>query len=161
MKFDCLGNWKGPNGDTFLLFTDSRHVKEQKPKYRCAVSRHIFTMRSYLTRSQKFQLYKQDHVGKIEMALSSDSTCTSNLHNSTSGFETFVLAPKAEEPWPADVSFGTCTFPEWLHGNWEHMRVNSDTVIYRDHSSFKTYTIKCVADIEDSDKYVIFSRTQW
>ncbi|XP_018568692.1 uncharacterized protein LOC108908962 isoform X2 [Anoplophora glabripennis] len=141
VKFDCLGHWKGPNGDTFLLFTDSRHVNMQKPKYRCA-------------------LYKQDHVGKIEIALSSDSTCTSDLHNSTSGFETFVLVPKAEEPWPAEVSFGTCNFPKWLHGDWEHMRVDGDTIIYKDHSSFKTYTIKCVGDMEDSDKFVIFSRSQ-
>ncbi|KAJ8950389.1 hypothetical protein NQ314_007928 [Rhamnusium bicolor] len=106
-------------------------------------------------------LYKQDRVGKIEMALSSDSTCTTDLNNSTSGFETFVLAPKAEEPWPAEVSFSMCSFPKWLHGDWEHVRVEGDTMVYKDQSSFKTYTIKCVGILEDSDRYLIFSRTQW
>ncbi|KAJ8980707.1 hypothetical protein NQ317_019201 [Molorchus minor] len=142
MKFDCLGDWKGSKGETYLVFTDSRHINDQKPKYRCA-------------------LYRQDQIsGKIEMALSRDSTCTTDLDNATSGYEIFVLAPKAEEPWPADVSFGMCTFPKWVHGDWEHVKVKGDTMIYKDHSSYKTYTIKCVGMLEDSDKYLIFSRTQ-
>ncbi|KAJ8955379.1 hypothetical protein NQ318_003476 [Aromia moschata] len=136
------GRLERPPGETFLIFTDSRHINDQKPKYRCA-------------------LYRQDQVsGKLEMAVSRDSTCTTDLHNATSGYETFVLVPKAEDPWPVDVSFGICSFPKWLHGDWEHVRVEGDTMIYKDHSSFKTYTIKCVGVLEDSDKYLVFSRTQ-
>lgn len=95
------------------------------------------------------------------MALSRDSTCTTDLINSTHGFETFSLMPRQENPWPAETSFGTCTFPKWMHGNWEHVRVDYDTMIYKDHSSFKTYTIKCVGVQEDGSRYLIFSRTQW
>ncbi|KAL1493392.1 hypothetical protein ABEB36_011453 [Hypothenemus hampei] len=142
LRFECLGYWKGPRDENFLVFTDSRHLDGQKPKYRCA-------------------LYKQDKItGKIEMAVSKDSTCTSDLSNATNGFETFVLAPKTETPWPAEVSFGICSFPKWMVGTWEYVRVEGDTMVYKDHTSFKTYTIKCAGVQQDSDKYLIFSRTQ-
>lgn len=38
IKFDCLGHWKGNNGETFLVFTDNRHATDHLPQYRCAVS---------------------------------------------------------------------------------------------------------------------------
>nr|XP_023027097.1 uncharacterized protein LOC111515090 [Leptinotarsa decemlineata] len=143
MKFECLGQWKGLNEETFMIFTDSRYIiGSMRPKYRCAV-------------------YKEDPTsGKIQMALSSDSSCTSDLYNFTSGFETLLLTPITELPWPAEVSFGLSSFPEWMYGNWEHVKVQEDTMIYKDHTSFKTHTIKCVGVIEDSDKYLVFSRTQ-
>lgn len=109
-----------------------------------------------------FQLYTHDYrTGDIQMALSRDSTCTSDLISSSNGYETFLLSPKPESPWPAEASFGTCSFPTWMHGNWEHVRVDDDTMIYNDHSSFKTYTIKCVGVVADQNKFLIFSRSQW
>ncbi|XP_056645658.1 uncharacterized protein LOC130450935 isoform X1 [Diorhabda sublineata] len=142
MKFECLGHWKGNNGEIFVIFTDSRHTKNLRPKYRCAV-------------------YKRDPTtGKIQMALSRDSTCITDLHNITSGFETFSLTPRLERPWPAEVSFESCSFPQWMYGDWEHVNVTPDTMIYKDHTSFKTHTIKCVAVSDAGDKYLVFSRTQ-
>lgn len=142
MKFECLAHWRGLDDETYVVFTDSRHLTNLRPKYRCA-------------------MYKQDpKTGKIEMALSRDSTCTNGLHNITSAFETMILKPKIERPWPAEVSFEMCSFPQWMSGDWEHVRVKSDTMIYKDHNSFKTHTIRCVAVLEDSDKYLVFSRTQ-
>ncbi|KAH1023040.1 hypothetical protein HUJ04_012322 [Dendroctonus ponderosae] len=142
LRFECLGHWKGPRDETFLVFTDSRHLEGQKPKFRCA-------------------LYKQDREsGKIDMAVSRDSTCTSDLYNATNGFETFVLAPKTENRWPPEVSIGICSFPKWMVGTWEYVRVEGDTMVYKDHTSFKTYTIKCVGVQEGGEKYLIFSRTQ-
>ncbi|CAG9855095.1 unnamed protein product [Phyllotreta striolata] len=142
MKFECLGHWKGVDDERYVVFTDSRHLTNLRPKYRCAI-------------------YRQDYeTGRIEMALSRDSTCTNGLYNFTSGFETMILRPKMERPWPAEVSFETCSFPQWMYGDWEHLRVKSDTMIYKDHHSFKTHTIKCVGVLEDGDKYLVYSRTQ-
>lgn len=48
-------------------------------------------------------------------------------------------------------------------GHWEHMffEENQNTLIYRDHSSFKTYTMKCESiDAINPDRFLIFSRTQ-
>ncbi|XP_072402400.1 uncharacterized protein [Diabrotica undecimpunctata] len=142
MKFECLGHWKGIDDETFVIFTDSRYMSNLRPKYRCAV-------------------YRQDpKTNKIQMALSRDSTCTTDLYNATSGFETFSLVPRVERPWPAEVSFEMCSFPQWMYGDWEHLKIRSDTILYKDHNSFKTHTIKCAGVLEDSDKYIIFSRTQ-
>lgn len=52
-------------------------------------------------------------------------------------------------------------FPEWLSDNWNHIRMEDNTITYKDQTSYKTYTIKCVGIVEKEDKYLIFSRTQW
>nr|CAI5831537.1 unnamed protein product [Callosobruchus analis] len=134
MNFDCLASWEAPGGENYLIMVDStndaRHPSKQKPIYRCA------------------------------MALSKDSTCTNELFNSSYGYEVFQLESKPEKVWPMEVTFGICTFPKWMHGEWEHLKVREDTMVYRDRTSFKTYTIKCVGVVEDSDKYLVFSRTQ-
>lgn len=43
------------------------------------------------------------------------------------------------------------------------MIVSQNQLIYKDHTSFKTYTMKCVKNNTnyDSDKYIVYSQTQW
>ncbi|XP_044765249.1 uncharacterized protein LOC123321619 [Coccinella septempunctata] len=138
-KFECLGSWNGIKEENFIIFVDSR---QHKPRYRCAVYE------------------REARTGRIHMALSNDSTCITDLHNATSGFETFLLQPKAATPWPVEIRSGTCNFPKWMQGKWEHIRVNDDTLVYQDHSSFKTYTIKCADSHQFENKYLVFSRSQ-
>lgn len=96
------------------------------------------------------------------MALSSDSTCSTNLINSTYGSEVFTFYPKAENDWPIEVSsFSMCTFPKWMRGEWENMHVDENTIVYRDQTTFTTYHIKCAGAQEDGSKYLIFARSQW
>lgn len=38
MKFECLAHWRGLDDETYVVFTDSRHLTNLRPKYRCAVS---------------------------------------------------------------------------------------------------------------------------
>lgn len=107
-------------------------------------------------------MYKQDpKTGVIRLALSSDSTCNNYLINSTSGAEMFTFYPISERDWPVEVQFGMCTFPNWMRGEWENMHVDENTIVYKDHTSFKTYNIKCTGAQEDGSKYLIFARTQW
>ncbi|KAK4871785.1 hypothetical protein RN001_015909 [Aquatica leii] len=142
LKFDCLGEWEGPNGQMHIALLDNRHFKKQLPQYRCG-------------------LYKRNEsTGSIYLSLGKDSTCNTDLHNATYGHEVFELVPKEETSWPREIAFGQCNFPEWLIGNWEHARVDEKTFIYLDHNSFKTYTIKCVEKNNSDDKYLVFTRTQ-
>lgn len=142
LKLDCLGQWEGPNGQTYLALLDNRHSQDQKPQYRCA-------------------LYKRNlSTGLIHMAIGKDSTCHTDLHNSTHGNEVFILMPKDEISWPPEVLYNPHCFPDWLNGNWEHVRVEDNTFTYKDHSSFKTYTIKCVGKLDSEDKYLVFAMTQ-
>lgn len=59
--------------------------------------------------------------------------------------------------------------PNWMHGHWKHMDINRDLIVYKDHSSFKTYTIQCIQNESnkwkqdsnnDEIKFIAFSRTQ-
>ena len=38
MSLRCLGNWKGHDGQNYLALWDPALEKEDKPRYRCAVS---------------------------------------------------------------------------------------------------------------------------
>lgn len=141
LKLDCLGEWEGPNGEMFLTFLDNRHLKNRLPQYRCA-------------------MYKRNEAtGNIYLALGKDSTCNTDLHNSSYGHEVFELVPKNDNNWPRAVELGECRFPDWLSGEWEHVTVDDNTFTYRNQTSFKTYSIKCVRE-EPQDKYLVFTKTQ-
>lgn len=43
------------------------------------------------------------------MAIGKDSTCHTDLHNSTHGNEVFILMPKDEISWPPEVLYN----PHW------------------------------------------------
>lgn len=61
-----------------------------------------------------------------------------------------------------------CRIPDWMYGEFEYLTINEKHIIYRDHSSFKTYTMECVhlrddlmtSDNQQSSKILTFSRTQ-
>lgn len=57
--------------------------------------------------------------------------------------------------------------PTWMHGEFEFLTVDDRQIVYRDQSSFKTYTMKCMAyyntdSIEDSKsvRLLTYSQTQ-
>lgn len=145
MSFHCLGDWDGRDGERYVALMDTQATLtsiQDKPRYRCAI-------------------YKKDPTtGKISMALSSDSTCVSHLHSADKGYETLVLHPKEEPSWPEHLT-ASCVFPDWLQGEWEHINFEGDTVVYKDHRTFKTYTGKCVPHSSgNSERFLMYTRTQ-
>jgi len=145
ISFHCLGDWDGKNGERYVALMDTEATLtsiQDKPRYRCAI-------------------YKEDpDTGKIKMALSSDSTCVTHLHSADRGYETLVLHPKNQPSWPSHLT-SSCIFPDWLQGKWEHIDFDGDTVIYKDHRTFKTYTGKCVPHNSGSpDRFLLYTRTQ-
>ena len=145
VSFHCLGDWEGRNGERFITLMDTEATLtsiQDKPRYRCAI-------------------YKADpSSGKIQLALSSDSTCVSNLHSASRGYETLVLHPQSAQAWPSHLT-SSCVFPDWLQGKWEHITFQGDTLVYKDHRTFKTYTGKCVPHRSGhSDRFLVYTRTQ-
>ncbi|XP_017782762.1 PREDICTED: uncharacterized protein LOC108567065 isoform X2 [Nicrophorus vespilloides] len=139
LNLDCLGHWEGSRGQRYLILSDNRY---SKPQYRCA-------------------LYKRDSAsGVINIAISRDSTCTTDLHNATHGYEALVLQPKSDNNWPPEVAVNTCRFPEWMVGDWENVRVEDNTITYKDHTSFTTYTMKCLSTMDSLDKFHVLAKTQ-
>jgi len=99
------------------------------------------------------QLYTEDdETGEIRMALSSDSTCSSELTSPEEGYETMILRPRPQPAWPdhlisrvaATPTGQPCSLPEWAQGKWQHVHIQGGSLILRDQRDFKTYTALCV-----------------
>ena len=143
LSFHCLGDWEGRRGERFVALMDTgAALSDDRPRYRCA-------------------LYKEDPAtGKVSMALSSDSTCVSQLYSSSSGYETLMLQPAADQgAWSQDLP-ASCDFPDWVQGQWEHLDFAGDTLVYKDHRNFKTYTGKCVPGASNPERFLVYTRSQ-
>lgn len=96
----------------------------------------------------------------MTISFSNDSTCTSmesHQHQVPSHTETLTLYPVPHTQWPHSIF---CSYPDWMPGHWEHMTIDQSTIVYKDHSSFKTYTMKCIENEMGSERFLVFSRTQ-
>ncbi|KPM09059.1 hypothetical protein QR98_0075890, partial [Sarcoptes scabiei] len=111
------------------------------------------------------KLYKEDHLsGQITVSLSSDSTCSTNLSNSTSGFETLTLQPIPQKRIPPIAEASKYRFPDWMQGRWQRSRVEMQQFIYRDEQNqFRTIRFRCIMRQNDivNDRFVVHSTTQW
>lgn len=114
------------------------------------------------------------NTGVITISFSADSTCssistvsqTNHADSFTERHELMVLYPSKENAWHQHQY---CRLPDWMHGHYEYVTINNKEIVYRDHSSFKTYTMKCLEnhknllnDHNDRNeaKFLSFSRTQ-
>ncbi|XP_037050218.1 uncharacterized protein LOC119084372 isoform X1 [Bradysia coprophila] len=142
ITFECLGHWQVGNRK-YLALMNSRNGERLGPQYRCAT-------------------YKDDD-DTITISFSNDSTCASiNAFSSDNNAgvmhsESLVLYPVEQANWPQSIF---CSYPDWMYGHWEHLFIDQSTVVYKDHQSFKTYTMKCIENEINSEKYIVFSRTQ-
>ncbi|GFG31845.1 hypothetical protein Cfor_02655 [Coptotermes formosanus] len=143
VTFQCLGQWAGPGDQQYLALRDTRPGMDRFPPYRCALYR------------------EESGTGNVFMAFSSDSTCSSNLRSATAGYETFSLSVMPAARWPSQVDGSNCRFPQWAHGYWQHMYIEGNTLTYKDHSTFKTFTIRCLGpDVGVGERFPVFARTQ-
>ncbi|KAG8236091.1 hypothetical protein J437_LFUL016142 [Ladona fulva] len=157
--FECMGHWQGPNNQRYIALSEKSTTGKSRAIYRCA-------------------LYHEDPTtGVISMAFSSDSTCSSDLRSATDGFETMRLTHQETFHWPQVLDPSPCQihnkifslplflpfrFPRWAQGRWEHMAVEGDTLVFRDHGTFTTYTFRCLTtDDTTGERSLVFGRTQW
>ncbi len=119
------------------------------------------------------QLFKEDpKTGKIDMALSSDSTCVNHLYSAQDGYETLHLEKieKKFEPQDIMVSSARCEFPSWMKGDWEGLSIGENgDFTYRDEVNFVTYKGHCVTEMPaasegldglDGQRYLLFLQTE-
>lgn len=144
VSFLCLGDWEGPNRDRYLALMDLREDPESRPKYRCGLYR------------------EEPGTGRVHVALSSDSTCTTQLTSALSGYEMLVLTPVEEKRLPAVVDAARCRFPEWSQGPWERVRIEGGTFVFRDTTRFVTLTARCVSrqNSTPNDRLTVHAVTQ-
>ncbi|GLH02738.1 Uncharacterized protein GBIM_08701, partial [Gryllus bimaculatus] len=133
VTYACLGHWEGPAGQHYLAL----------------LNRALFA--------------EDASTGAVAMAFSSDSTCRSDLRNASWGFEALQLTPVAAQPWPDAADAAACRFPAWAQGRWQHLHVDGNTLVYRDHTNFRTYTARCVGGraAPGEERFLVYARTQW
>ncbi|XP_076644279.1 uncharacterized protein LOC143354240 isoform X2 [Halictus rubicundus] len=143
LTFSCLGSWPGPNGSTYFALLDNDATNEDRPRYRCG-------------------LFHVDNVkGKTYMALGSDSSCTQNLDNSTSGYETLILSKVPnQKKMPNYVKTHVATFPKWAQGLWEESLIVNGTMTFTDLNGYNSYTFITVDSNEETGRYIVYSKDQ-
>ncbi|XP_060828885.1 uncharacterized protein LOC132914083 isoform X1 [Bombus pascuorum] len=143
ITFNCLGNWPGPNGSTYFALMDISDNYEGRPQYRCGL------------------FHVDNKKGKTYMALSSDSSCTQNLDNSTSGYETLVLSKiPNQKKMPNYVKTHVATFPKWAQGVWEESLIVNGTMTFTDLNGYNSYTFITVDSNEETGRYIVYSKNQ-
>ncbi|XP_069939038.1 uncharacterized protein [Cherax quadricarinatus] len=141
-SLQCLGSWVGHDRHNYLAVLDSSvKIGSYVPRYKCGMFR------------------EEAGTGRVFVAFSEDSTCTNGLYSPTDGYETYVLTSVPPPPLPPDVTSSSCTFPRSLRGHWHHTYVADDTVVFKDYHNYRTYTARCVRDLDDGEHYIVFTRT--
>ena len=107
------------------------------------------------------QLFKEDpDTGLTHMAFSSDSTCVNHLYTSQDGYETLHLeneddvsetAMSIDGVQPLEEEETSCTFPDWMDGQWEGLSIEGNNFVYRDEHNFVTYKGKCLEAYDQLD----------
>ncbi|KAH0956585.1 hypothetical protein HN011_004241 [Eciton burchellii] len=142
IKYNCLGSWPGPNGSNYLALWDS-NANDDRPQYRCGLF-HVDNKR-----------------GKTYMAFSNDSSCTQNLDNSTSGYETLILTKSLNQKKVPDyVKTHVATFPKWSQGLWEDSLIVNGTMTFTDLNGYNSYTFITVESNEETGRYIVYSKDQ-
>nr|CAD7405107.1 unnamed protein product [Timema cristinae] len=60
-----------------------------------------------------------------------------------------------------DPQRGLLRFPSWTQGHWQYLYVEGNTLIYKDHYTYKTYTMRCLgSDSGAGERFLVFGRTQ-
>ena len=58
-----------------------------------------------------------------------------------------------------DTKASKSNFPIWLQGQWQFLNVAGNQLIFKDHSSFKSYRMTLLNQLND-DKFIVSSRSQ-
>ncbi|CAB4063576.1 unnamed protein product [Lepeophtheirus salmonis] len=131
-SFHCLGDWDSGqrSGERYIALMDiqatSKDVIESRPRYRCALYK------------------KNEESGEISLALSADSSCSSQLISSEKGYETLLLSPQTKPAQIVNQGQQQACFPSFAQGKWEYLEIKGD--VLEDQSSILR-------------KYIIFART--
>ncbi|XP_020289129.1 uncharacterized protein LOC109857350 [Pseudomyrmex gracilis] len=142
LTYNCLGSWPGPNGSNYIVLWD-KDADDSRPQYRCGL------------------FHVDNKTGKTYMALSSDSSCTQNLDNSSSGYETFILSKTPNQKSVPDyVQTHVATFPKWAQGLWEESLIVNGTMTFTDLNGYNSYTFITVESNFETGRYIVYSRDQ-
>ncbi|XP_069983696.1 uncharacterized protein [Penaeus vannamei] len=143
MGLRCLGDWEGHDGQKYLALWDPEVTTDHQPRYRCA----MYSV--------------EETTGRVFLSFSIDATCTNHLHSPWDGYESMVLTPVTPPTPPAVVQTTACAFPEWAHGSWQHLQIDSNELWLQDAGTDKKYRTLCLSQhAPHGERYALYSQTQ-
>mgnify|MGYP006897446572 CR=1 FL=1 len=144
VKMQCLGNWRGYDGQMYMALHRKTNVDDGLPRYRCAVSNKYFNS-NFVSSSiislyivtfknlkyvyqyswtSSFQMYNIDPInGDVNVSFSIDATCRNKVLSPWEGHEMMNLAPSNVIRPPTEVKSHACTFPDWARDVWQNLQV--------------------------------------
>lgn len=104
--------------------------------------------------------YENDEKTKITLRINNDcsSISSKNGFSPISKNQQIFKIQKSSES-PAQLKVSSLEFPSWLKGHWQFLNINKSQLIFRDHSSFKSYHMTLVNQLSD-EKFIVLSRSQ-
>lgn len=108
----------------------------------------------------------------ISLRMSNDSTCSSIRPSNAKLFDNIYTVPNSDnkkifkmhmikESFDRKevVDNASIDFPDWLQGEWEYLSVFNNTLMLKDHNSFKIYFMALLS-VFSPEKFIVLSRTQ-
>lgn len=100
----------------------------------------------------------------ITVSLNAESLCSSrDMYDRKEIFELYPIKNHSTDSHMYQYQ----RLPTWMHGEFEFLTIDENQIVYRDQTSFKTYTMKCMnyyntnsADNSNSVRLLAHSLTQ-
>ncbi|XP_055383894.1 putative uncharacterized protein DDB_G0282133 [Condylostylus longicornis] len=182
---ECLGHWENKEHEKFLALKNSNYNQNSNEKilfngleYICVKYDENLNNNGIITikfSKDSICLMKQfnnnginNQIERLQKYLQNDDLKNINKENEDKDEELNEISLSMEilQLYPIDFTdknslkrMNSCKFPKLLHGNWEHINIMNDSLIYRDQISYKSYTMKCVEKSIDNS-FLVYSRTQ-
>ena len=109
-----------------------------------------------------FQTYHYENDDKTNITLRINNDCSSI--SSKNGFsplsknqQIFKIIKNSETP--SQLKKSALDFPRWFQGEWQFLNIIKSQLIFRDHSSFKSYHMTLVNQLNE-EKFIVLSRSQ-
>lgn len=104
--------------------------------------------------------YENDERTEITLRINNDCSSISNK-NGVSGISKNqqILRIQKTSETPSQLKVSALDFPSWLQGQWQHLNILKNKLVFRDHSSFKSFHMTLVNQLSE-EKFIVLSRSQ-
>ncbi|CRK99969.1 CLUMA_CG013264, isoform A [Clunio marinus] len=137
-NYECIGHWNALNKH-YLAFID--WINGTEPRYKCST-----------------YYYENDEKTKITLTINNDCSSLSTrteLSRNNNNQQIFKIEMKKEN----HKFLSETDFPVWLHGQWQFLNVLKNELVFRDQSSFKSYSMTLMNQLS-KEKFIVLSRSQ-
>jgi hypothetical protein len=163
IKFDCIGHWSIFNKN-YLAVIETTSNNMSDSMYKCGVSKmflmEIIHNNYWFHKNPQTYEYENDERTLISLKINSDCSLLRREkllpnHNKQKIFK----MKKSQNYFKFNETSEYLSFPRNLYGNWTYMTIYNNSLLYKDVSSFRTYFMSLIMNLDD-DRYIVHTRSQ-